>query len=111
MSRPGELIPRLLCSAPKASYLQQRCYVELAERKTKRKAMLARLPRNSGDGIYLNEHLVEDGATVFKHARLMGLEGIVSKRRDFPYRSDRTKSWIKVKNPASPRCCAFGWAW
>jgi ATP-dependent DNA ligase len=32
----------------------------------------------------------------------MGLEGIVSKRRDFPYRSDRSKGWIKVKNPASP---------
>ena len=32
----------------------------------------------------------------------MGLEGIVSKRRDFPYWSGRTKSWIKVKNPVSP---------
>jgi ATP-dependent DNA ligase len=32
----------------------------------------------------------------------MGLECIVSKRRDFPYCSGRTKSWIKVKNPASP---------
>jgi ATP-dependent DNA ligase len=32
----------------------------------------------------------------------LGLEGIVSKRRDFPYRSGRTKSWIKVNNPNSP---------
>jgi bifunctional non-homologous end joining protein LigD len=32
----------------------------------------------------------------------LGLEGIVSERRDFPYRSGRTKSWIKVKNPNSP---------
>jgi bifunctional non-homologous end joining protein LigD len=32
----------------------------------------------------------------------MGLEGIVSKRRDLPYRSGRVRSWIKVKNPASP---------
>jgi hypothetical protein len=32
----------------------------------------------------------------------MGLEGIVSKGRDFPYHSGRTKCWIKVKNPASP---------
>jgi bifunctional non-homologous end joining protein LigD len=32
----------------------------------------------------------------------MGLEGIVSKRRDLPYRSGRSKCWIKVKNPASP---------
>jgi bifunctional non-homologous end joining protein LigD len=32
----------------------------------------------------------------------MGFEGIVSKRWDFPYYSCRTKSWIKIKNPASP---------
>jgi len=32
----------------------------------------------------------------------MGLEGIVSKRRDLPYRSGRAKCWVKVKNPASP---------
>jgi ATP-dependent DNA ligase len=31
-----------------------------------------------------------------------GLEGIVSKRRDAPYRSGRSKTWLKVKNPASP---------
>jgi hypothetical protein len=31
-----------------------------------------------------------------------GLEGIVSKRRDLAYRSGRTKSWMKVKNPNSP---------
>jgi ATP-dependent DNA ligase len=31
-----------------------------------------------------------------------GENGIVSKRRDLPYRSARTKTWIKVKNPKSP---------
>ena len=30
----------------------------------------------------------------------MGLEGIVSKRKDAPYRSGRTKDWLKMKNPA-----------
>jgi ATP-dependent DNA ligase len=42
-----------------------------------------------------------DRAIVFEHACKLGLEGIVSKRRDFPYRSGRTKSWIKIKNPNS----------
>jgi ATP-dependent DNA ligase len=28
----------------------------------------------------------------------MGLEGLVSKRADRPYRAGRTKDWIKVKN-------------
>jgi hypothetical protein len=29
-------------------------------------------------------------------------EGIVSKRRDRPYQHGRSRSWLKVKNPASP---------
>jgi ATP-dependent DNA ligase len=33
----------------------------------------------------------------------MGLEGIVSKHREHPlYRSGRSKTWLKVKNPAAP---------
>jgi hypothetical protein len=43
-----------------------------------------------------------DGPIIFRHACKMGLEGIVSKRRDLPYRSGRVRSWIKVKNPTSP---------
>jgi hypothetical protein len=41
---------------------------------------------------------------VFRHACLMGLEGIVAKRRDRPYRSGRCADWIKVKNRASELC-------
>jgi bifunctional non-homologous end joining protein LigD len=29
----------------------------------------------------------------------MGLEGIVSKRKDSPYRSGRSSDWLKMKNP------------
>jgi ATP-dependent DNA ligase len=43
----------------------------------------------------------EDGAIVFAHACRIGLEGIVSKRRDSPYRSRRSPDWLKSKNPAS----------
>jgi hypothetical protein len=32
----------------------------------------------------------------------MGLEGIVSKRRDSHYRSGRSPDWIKSKNPSAP---------
>src|SRR6478735_8460515 len=39
--------------------------------------------------IRLVEHLTGDGPTVFNHACRMGLEGIVSKRVDAPYRSGR----------------------
>ena len=33
--------------------------------------------------------------------RLIGDEGIVSKRVDAPYRSGPSKTWLKSKNPAS----------
>jgi bifunctional non-homologous end joining protein LigD len=39
----------------------------------------------------------DDGARVLEHACRMGLEGIVSKRRDSRYRSGRQESWIKLK--------------
>jgi hypothetical protein len=34
-----------------------------------------------------------------RNASELGLEGIVAKRRDKPYRSGRLPDWIKVKNP------------
>ena len=67
----------------------------------KRKANLGRLLARS-TGVRLSEHIEGDGAIIFEHCK-MGLEGIVSKRRDLPYRSGRVKSWIKIKNPAMLR--------
>jgi ATP-dependent DNA ligase len=66
-----------------------------------RKATLASVLAKAGAGIRFNEHLTyDDGAAVFQHACRMGLEGIVSKRKDLPYRSGRSKDWLKMKNPA-----------
>ena len=36
----------------------------------------------------------------FRRACAMGLEGIVSKRKDSRYRSGRSSDWLKMKNPA-----------
>jgi bifunctional non-homologous end joining protein LigD len=47
------------------------------------------------------------GAAVFRHACVMGLEGIVSKRLTAPYRSGPSRDWIKVKNPDSPAVLRF----
>jgi bifunctional non-homologous end joining protein LigD len=66
-----------------------------------RKAALARLLRDTEVGILLNEHIAEDGATVFAHACQLGAEGIVSKKVDGTYRSGPCRVWIKVRNPAS----------
>jgi bifunctional non-homologous end joining protein LigD len=57
------------------------------------------LLRKSPAGISLCEHLEADGEVVFRHACKMGLEGIVSKRRDSRYSSGATPNWVKSKNP------------
>jgi bifunctional non-homologous end joining protein LigD len=38
---------------------------------------------------------------MFRHACKLGLEGIDCKRCDSSYQSDRSKTWLKVKNPAA----------
>jgi len=72
----------------------------LGERKARLAKLLARKP--VAIAIVFNEHTNEDGATVFRHACMMGLEGIGSKRLTAPYRSGPSRDWIKVKNPGSP---------
>ena len=44
----------------------------------------------------------EIGPDLFRHACLMGLEGLVSKHRDRPYPGGRFDRWVKVKNRAHP---------
>jgi ATP-dependent DNA ligase len=67
-----------------------------------RKATLASILAKARPGIRLNDHIEGDGATVFAHACKMGLEGIVSKRKDSAYRSGRSPDWLKMKNPQAP---------
>jgi hypothetical protein len=69
---------------------------------TERRGRLAKLLRKAKPGVRLSEHIEADGATVFAHACKLGLEGIVSKRVDAPYRSGRARTWIKVKNQNAP---------
>jgi ATP-dependent DNA ligase len=67
-----------------------------------RKRSLAKLLRRPHAGIVLNEVFEGDGDVLFAHACKLGCEGIVSKRLGSPYRSGRSKHWIKVKNPKAP---------
>jgi ATP-dependent DNA ligase len=40
-----------------------------------------------------------DGEIVYQQACKLGFEGIVSKGLGSPYRSGRSKHWLKIKNP------------
>ena len=44
----------------------------------------------------------EIGPDLFRHACLMGLEGMVSKHRESLYRGGRFRHWVKIKNRAHP---------
>jgi len=70
---------------------------------TVRKATLASVLAKAAPGLRYNQHMEhDDGETVFRHACQLGLEGIVSKRKDSPYRSGRSPDWVKMKNEDAP---------
>jgi ATP-dependent DNA ligase len=64
-----------------------------------RKTNLARLLRGRPHGIFVNPFEIGAiGPGLFRAACAHGLEGLVSKRGDRPYRAGKSKDWIKVKN-------------
>jgi bifunctional non-homologous end joining protein LigD len=68
-----------------------------------RKASLARLLARRMDGISHSDfEQGEIGPDPFRHACLLGLEGMVSKHRESTYRGGRFRHWIKIKNRHHP---------
>jgi len=65
----------------------------LIERKHKLKQLLEEAP----DILQFSDHFETSGNDLFKQACKLGLEGVISKLRDAPYRSGSTESWIKTK--------------
>jgi ATP-dependent DNA ligase len=72
------------------------------ERIERRKVLLIRLLAKAPVGLQINDHIVDPGDVVFRHACQLGFEGVVSKRLGSPYRSGRSQHWIKSKNPKHP---------
>jgi bifunctional non-homologous end joining protein LigD len=58
----------------------------------RKSALALLLLRDTDTGILINEHVAEDGPTVFAHACGLGAEGIVSKRVDGTYRGHKASS-------------------
>ncbi|TGP45435.1 DNA ligase D [bacterium M00.F.Ca.ET.230.01.1.1] len=67
----------------------------LVERKQALAELLGDQPENSA--LRFSDHFHEPGKVMLQHVCRMGLEGVVSKRADAPYRSGRGLSWIKSK--------------
>jgi bifunctional non-homologous end joining protein LigD len=79
----------------------------LADRKDLLKTIAAGLAPDSP--VRFSEHLEVDGPTMLAHACRMGLEGIVSKRKDLGYRSGRSDSWLKAKCQKSQEFVILGY--
>jgi bifunctional non-homologous end joining protein LigD len=47
--------------------------------------------------IIYSEHLIGNGQEMFDHAAKLNFEGVVSKKADAPYKSERGEAWIKIK--------------
>jgi len=74
--------------------------VALADRKAALEEILQSVPGSLP--LRYSAHMDEgDSRTIFAHACQMGLEGLLSKRADAPYRGGRSDGWIKSK-------CALG---
>ena len=65
---------------------------------------------NGLDGSVLMSEIGDgpDGPAMFRAACRLGLEGIISKRRDQPYRSGRSPHWLKSKSPDYARAKGNG---
>jgi bifunctional non-homologous end joining protein LigD len=62
-----------------------------------RKEILARLLGDGAGVVRYAPHVEGSGAPVLREACRLGLEGIVSKRADQPYRPGRNATWVKAK--------------
>ncbi len=77
----------------------------LAERKERLRALIG----DDGDAIRFSEHVVGSGEALFRQMCEEGLEGVVSKLADAPYRAGRSAGWTKTKCLQRQEFVIVGW--
>jgi DNA ligase D-like protein (predicted ligase) len=79
-------------------------FLPLEERRERLRTLIAR----SVPAIQFTEEFIGDGAAFFKACAQHGMEGIVSKHLDSPYRSGRSTTWLKTKCFAETELTVIG---
>jgi bifunctional non-homologous end joining protein LigD len=79
----------------------------LIERKARLQKLLQKLGKDSP--IRFSEHTIGNGEAVFNAACAAGLEGVIAKEVGVPYRSERTKAWLKIKCLQRQEFVIGGW--
>ena len=73
-----------------------------------RKSVLAGLDIWS-DRVRYSDHVTGDAGPVRRQACTMGLEGIIAKQADAPYRAGRNRDWLKLKCQGREEFVVVGW--
>jgi len=71
--------------------------VALGERKAVLAKLFEALALPNGTRLRYTDHIEGQGRAFFEQASRSGLEGVVSKRIDSPYRGRRNRDWVKTK--------------
>jgi bifunctional non-homologous end joining protein LigD len=66
----------------------------LSERKGLLRLLLAEAPADTR--LLFADHVEAEGEALFAEIRRVGLEGVVAKRADAPYRGGRSEQWLKI---------------
>src|SRR6185295_10393180 len=62
---------------------------------TRKSLLMAALPKLGA--VHALDHIEREGEAFLKQVMALGLEGIIAKRADTPYRGGRSDVWLKIK--------------
>ncbi|QIQ85372.1 DNA ligase D [Erythrobacter sp.] len=79
------------------------------EPNVERKERLEALLKSAEPPIHVADHVIGSGEKLFSAMCDAGQEGIISKAIDAPYRSSRSKAWVKVKCTRRQEFVVIGW--
>jgi len=82
---------------------------DLRERPLRERKRLLKDAVKFGGPLRFSTHRVGDGESYFKHACERGWEGLVAKRADSPYKSSRSRDWLKIKCGHEQELVIGGW--
>ncbi|OAN56624.1 DNA ligase D [Sphingobium sp. TCM1] len=74
-----------------------------------RKERLEALLHDAQSPLHVADHVLGAGEQLYRSMCEAGQEGIISKRADAPYRSARTRNWVKVKCTRRQEFILVGW--
>lgn len=82
----------------------------LSHRKARLQAWCDRVAKGNGTRLRYTDHFVAKGQAVLEGACRMGLEGVISKKLDAPYRAGRSATWVKSKCRGRDGVVIGGWS-